>query len=477
MLNLETFKAYWDKELPDVRLKRSHFVLAVSGGVDSVVLAHLMHALQSKCTIAHVNFQLRGAESDRDEQFVRAYAAKLNFPIQVHTCETAKYAENYKMGIQQAAREIRYAWFGALMQQLSLEEANLPADAPLHALHPQPKPVVLLTAHHAADQVETVLMQLFRGTGLHGLMGIPIRRLDSLNIARPLLHFSKEAIKAYAELHQLSYVEDSSNEKNDYTRNLIRNQLIPQIATIYPMVHENILGTVQRLKEAEEIVATTVAAFWKKGIKTKKGIVSIPIAYWNKVIDNSTYTWGLIQQYGFKPQQIEEVHKILFASKGAFIASASHRLMHWDGHIQIVPLHMEKEYTTIDGLHSEFIPQSWEIATQNGMLYFEMIQNSPTLCIEKDPQYAYLDAQHLEWPLLLRTWEPTDYFYPFGMPKKKKLNHFLGNLKLNPTHKQSQTVLCSGSQILWVVGKRIDDRFKVKQSSKWVLKIQWLANK
>ncbi len=477
MLNIETFKAYWDKELPDVRLKRSHFVLAVSGGVDSIVLSHLMHALQTKCSIAHVNFQLRGEESNRDEQFVRDYANRLQFPIQVHACETAKYAETYKMGIQQAAREIRYAWFGAIMQQLTLEEASIPMDAPLHALPPQPKQVVLLTAHHADDQVETVLMQLFRGTGLHGLTGIPNRRIDSLNIARPLLHFSKEDIKAYAALHQLSYVEDSSNEKNDYTRNLIRNQLLPQIAAVYPMVQENILGTVQRLKEAEEIVHTTVAAFWQKGIKIKKGILSIPIAYWTKVIDNSTYTWGLIQQFGFKPQQIEEVHKILWASNGAFIASSTHQLIHWEGHIQIVPLHTEKEYATIAGLHPELVSQHWEIPTQSGLLHFEMIQNSPELCIEKDPQYAYLDAQKLAWPLLLRTWEPTDYFYPFGMRKKKKLNHFLGNLKLNPSHKQAQTVLCSGSQIVWVVGKRIDDRFKVKLSTPWVLKIQWLTQK
>jgi tRNA(Ile)-lysidine synthase len=472
MLNLETFKAYWDKHFPDVRLKRSHFVLAVSGGVDSVVLAHLMHAVNANCTIAHVNFQLRGTESERDEQFVRGLASALKMPIEVHSCETAKYAETYKMGIQQAAREIRYAWFGALMQKIEAQEKNIDPNAPPHALPPQPKPVVLLTAHHADDQVETVLMQLFRGTGLHGLTGIPARRTDLLNMARPLIAFTKEEIKSYAKIHQLNYVEDSSNEKNDYTRNLIRNTLLPQIAEVYPMVSENILATTERLKEAEQIVSDTVAQFWKKGFKKIKGVPSISIDYWNKVKGNATFTWGLIQQFGFKSQQIQEVHKILTAQKGAFIASSTHKLIHWDNYIQIVPLNDSKCYLCIESPDSFISGAKWTAETEKEILYFELIDNT-NLVIEKEASYAYLDASKLEWPLLLRSWEPTDYFYPFGMQKKKKLNHFLGNLKLSPAIKASQLVLTNGPQICWVVGKRIDDRFKIKSTTKQVLKIHW----
>ncbi|MEN9697799.1 MAG: hypothetical protein RLZ56_1220 [Bacteroidota bacterium] len=477
MLNIETFKAYWDQQFPDIRLKRSHFVLAVSGGVDSVVLAHLMHVINANCTIAHVNFQLRGEESHRDEQFVRDLASNLNMPLEVHTCETAKYAETYKMGIQQAAREIRYAWFGALMQKIEVQEKNIDSNAPSHALSPRPKPVVLLTAHHADDQVETVLMQLFRGTGLHGLTGIPARRIDVLNMARPLIAFTKEAIKAYATIHQLNYVEDSSNEKNDYTRNLIRNTLLPKIAEVYPTVHENILATSLRLKEAEQIVIETVAAFWKKGLKIKKGIPSIPIAYWNKVKDNATFTWGFIQQYGFKPQQIEEVHKILTAQKGAFIASSTHKLIHWDGDIQIVALDSKKTYQFID-IPVDFISnEQWEVETVNGVLRFELIPNTNSLEIRKESAYAYLDADLLNWPLLLRSWEQSDYFYPFGLRKKKKINHFLGSLRLSPVHKKEQTLLCSGPHIVWVVSKRIDDRFQIKSSTKRVLMIHWRSVK
>jgi tRNA(Ile)-lysidine synthase len=470
MLTIETFKNYWDAQFPDVRLRRSHFVLAVSGGVDSIVLAHLMHSLKAKCTIAHVNFQLRGAESVRDENFVREFAAKFDLPIQVHTCETVKYAETYKMGIQQAAREIRYAWFGALMQEILIQEQ----DYTKSALGAKLKPVVLLTAHHADDNVETVLMQLFRGTGIHGLTGIPARRTDVLNMARPLLAFSKADIIAYAAANNLSYVEDSSNEKNDYTRNLIRNQVLPQIAEVYPNVSDNITDTANRLKEAEQIVNDTVALFWKKGFKIKKGIQSIPIAYWNKVKGNATYTWGLVKNYGFKPQQIEEIYKILDANKGAFIASATHRFIKWEDQIQIVSNTSTKEYLTID---ASMVGST--IQTQHGTLHFEWIDHSVSengsieINLDKDPRHAYLDADKLEWPLLFRTWEPTDYFYPLGLGKKKKLNAFLGNLKLSPSVKSKQAVLCAGDKIVWVVGVRIDDRVKIKPSTQKIVKITW----
>lgn len=250
MLNIESFKAYWDKQFPDVRLRRSHFLLAVSGGVDSIVLAHLMHAVKASCTIAHVNFQLRGDESLRDEKFVESFASQYQIPFKVYHSNTNQYADEHKIGIQQAAREIRYSWFAELMKEISSKM--------------NPKPVVLLTAHHENDNVETILMQLFRGTGIHGLTGIPARRNDELNLARPLLAFSKAEIMDYANANALSYVEDSSNDKDDYTRNFIRNTLLPQMATIFPKVSENIIATSNRIKEAEQIVINTVDTFGKK---------------------------------------------------------------------------------------------------------------------------------------------------------------------------------------------------------------------
>jgi tRNA(Ile)-lysidine synthase len=466
MLTLETFKLDWDKQFPDVRLRRSHFVLAVSGGVDSIVLAHLMQSLHTKCTIAHVNFQLRGDESKRDEQFVRDFASQYNIPIQVQLVETQKYADTYKMGIQEAAREIRYAWFGALMQEIAAAENKREETEKLNALSPQPKPVVLLTAHHANDQAETILMQLFRGTGLHGLTGIPMRRKDILNIARPLLNFTKEEIKAYASANGLSYVEDSSNEKDDYRRNFIRNTILPQVEEMYPNANENILATAQRVKEAEQIVTATVNAFWKKGMKLKKGILSISIKHWLKVIENKTYTWGLIKDFGFNAAQIDEVHKILTASNGAMIASETHQFIKWDNQVQIVNKQEGGVYMVIEN-------QSAFIETKFGKLSFELVENINLETISKDPNTAYLQASKITWPLLLRTWSNSDYFYPLGLGKKKKLNHFLSNFKLSPIQKNRVTVLCIGDKIAWVVGKRIDDRFKIMANTPLTLQITW----
>jgi tRNA(Ile)-lysidine synthase len=438
----------------------------VSGGVDSIVLAHIMHNLHAKCTIAHVNFQLRGEESNRDEQFVSAFALQHQIPIQVNVVETQKYADTYKMGIQEAAREIRYAWFGALMQEIAAAENKREETGKLNTLSPQPKPVVLLTAHHANDQAETILMQLFRGTGLHGLTGIPMRRKDILNVARPLLNFTKEEIKAYANSNGLSYVEDSSNEKDDYRRNFIRNTILPQVEEMYPNANENILATAQRVKEAEQIVLATVYAFWKKGMKLKKGILSISIKHWLKVIVNKTYTWGLIKDFGFHATQIDEVLKILTASNGALIASETHQFIKWDNQIQIVNKQEEGEYLVIE-------KQSALIETKFGKLSFELVENINLETISKDPNIAYLQASKITWPLLLRTWSNSDYFYPLGLVKKKKLNHFLSNFKLSPIQKNRVTVLCVGDKIAWVVGKRIDDRFKIMANTPLTLQITW----
>ncbi len=477
MLNLETFKEYWDVAFPDLRLRRTHFVIAVSGGVDSIVLAHIMHTLKANCTIAHVNFQLRGAESDGDEQFVRDFASQYQIPIQVHKVDTQNYAQTYKLGIQEAAREIRYAWFAALMQQINEAENNKVQSSELHALTPKPQPVVLLTAHHANDQVETILMHLFRGTGIHGLTGIPARRNDILNLARPLIQFTKEAIIKYAAMNGLKFVEDSSNAKEEYTRNYIRNVLIPQLNTHYPNIHENIIATSKRVKEADEIVTEAVAHFWKKGLIAKKGILTVPIHYWNKVKGNGTYTWGLIKQFGFKPQQLEEVHKILTASKGALIASATHQLIQWGDEIQIVSNEHTQEYSVIEA--STILTQMEKgqaiatVPTQTGMLQFEYIENFDIATISKEANEAYLDASKIQWPLLCRTCVASDYFYPLGLGKKKKINQFLSNLKLNPTEKKRTNILASGDKIMWLVGKRIDDRFKLKPTSTKLLKISW----
>jgi tRNA(Ile)-lysidine synthase len=461
VLNLEQFKSHWATTFPGRSIHATHFLIAVSGGVDSIALATIMHQMGAQCTIAHANFQLRGEESNRDEAFVTAFAAQLNIPLLTKRFDTLKFAEQYKMGIQQAAREIRYAWFESLVKDL---------NTTLNAK------VVLLTAHHADDQVETVLMQFFRGTGLHGLTGIPAIRThqqdgtatDHIDIIRPLLPYTKASIKDFAKTNGLDYVEDSSNEKNDYTRNLIRNQLIPQMETIYPNVSKQVLDTIARLQEADAIVTSTVAAFWKKNISFPKGIPTIDLAKWNSLKGNATYIWGLVQAYGFKATQIDEVYKIAQASKGAYIASASHKLIKWDNSIQLVPIQEAKVYELIE-------KEQTVLDTHFGKFQLEWIETMEGLKVDTSAHIAFLDAAILSWPLINRSWVSTDYFYPLGMRKKKKLNHFLGSLKLSPAIKARTTLICSEDRIAWVVGQRIDDRFKITPKTKAVVKITFLS--
>ena len=448
MLTLENFTRNWEKKFSALSLKKSTFIIAVSGGVDSMVLAYLMHQAGATITMAHANFQLRGEESTRDENFVKAFAEKYAIPLALNKFETAAYAGTYKMGIQEAAREMRYAWFSTLLS----DQTNTQK--------------VLLTAHHADDQVETVFMQLARGTGLHGLTGIPERREDTLSIARPLLHFSKNEIIEFAKSNSLDFVEDSSNTKDDYTRNLFRHKVVPIIQEVIPNMTQNVLDTIQRLKESEIIVETTVADFWKKGLRVQKGILTIPVKHWKKVNHNFTYTWGLIKNYGFKPQQISEVHKLLVANNGAYIATPSHRFIKFNESIQIIDNNTEKQHIVIhvaDG----------DLQVNEGVLHFEMKPAVKLGDIKKEPNYAYLDADKLEWPLLFRTWQATDYFYPLGLRKKKKLNHFLGGLKLSPAIKQKTAVITMSDKLVWVVGQRIDDRFKITDQTKNVLVITW----
>jgi tRNA(Ile)-lysidine synthase len=461
LLDLEQFKSHWANTFPGIPTHNTHFIIAVSGGVDSVVLTALMQQMDANCSIAHANFQLRGDESNRDESFVRVFATKMGMPFLTKRFDTLTFAEQYKMGIQQAAREIRYAWFESLIKEMNLQSKTK---------------IVLLTAHHADDQVETVLMQFFRGTGLHGLTGIPAIRThqqnplatDHIDLIRPLLPFSKVNIKDFAKSNALDFVEDSSNLKNDYTRNLIRNQLIPQMETIYPNVNQQVLDTISRLKEAEAIVDATVATYWKKHIRFPKGIPTIELTSWNQLKGNATYIWGLVQAYGFRATQLKEIHKIAGASKGAFIASSSHRLIKWDNQIQIVSNQEDKVYETIS-------KDQQVIDTLFGKLQLEWIDNMEALNVDTSATMAYLDAEQLSWPLLNRSWVATDYFYPLGLRKKKKLNHFLGSLKLSPAIKSRTTVLCSDSKIAWVVGQRIDDRFKITPNTKSVVKITFLS--
>lgn len=300
---LEAFTYHWKENFSQLTANNAQLLLAVSGGVDSVVLTHLIVQSGFDFRIAHCNFQLRGEESERDEQFVLALGKRYGKEVLIKRFDTEVFAAAHKMAIQEAARELRYAWFNTIREDSWL-----------------------VTAHHADDNIETMLMHLFRGTGIKGLAGIQPMQAERALI-RPLLPFRKQELVEYAKTMQLDFVEDSSNSSDKYTRNFFRNQLIPTIKEIFPRVEENILHTIDHLNEALEVYNQSVGVQLKKLKLIKGHEVHVPVLKWKQSTPLHTLTWELLKPYGFTSAQTEEAIKLLDASNGSYLQSPTHRLI------------------------------------------------------------------------------------------------------------------------------------------------------
>ncbi len=419
-------------------------LLAVSGGLDSVVMTHLCKKAGFDCIIAHCNFQLRGAESKRDEQFVRELALQLNMPFHVQTFDTAAYANAQKCSNQEAARTLRYAWFAELAAQTAVEN----------------RPRLILTAHQADDNAETILMNFTRGTGLAGLAGIPER---SGSIRRPLLAFTRERLAQYAEQEGIEYVDDSSNISTKYTRNHFRHNVIPAIAEVFPSVKHNLLDNIERFRETGVLYDTMVQQLRKKTGKIKGDEWHVP-AKQLLAFNNRALIYAFYSPYGFGEKQVDEIIKLASSSSGRYITAPDQRFRiirhrHWlitapvrsdnTGHYMISAAGITQHFSDQE-LHTELKPATGKTP-------------------EGDALHVQLDAARITFPLLLRKWKAGDYFYPLGMPKKKKLARFFIDRKLSGTEKEKVWVLESEGRIIWVIGHRMDDRFKVTASTRQVL--------
>ena len=428
---------------------KDKLLLAVSGGVDSVVLCALCKQAGYDFIIAHCNFKLRREESDRDEQFVKELGKKYFVEVLVQHFDTENYALENKLSAQEAARELRYNWFAALL-------------APDSGL---PTPAFLLTAHHADDNNETLLMNFFRGTGLHGLTGIPA---SNNYIRRPLLSFSKDMLIAFATELQLEFVEDSSNQSSKYTRNFFRNELIPAISKVYPQVKENLQHNISRFKEIEKLYQFSLNGLKKKLCRQKGKELHIPVKQL-MAFNNQALIYEIISGFGFSEKQVEEVVKLAESDSGKYIQSplSSYRIIkhrHW---FIISPIQaIESENVIIE-------ESDKEILFILGKLRIEISSNISfdKLRTPASNDMVLLDRKKIQFPLLLRKRKTGDYFYPLGMKKKKKLNRFLIDQKLSSTAKENVWVIESNQRIIWVVGYRLDERFKMEATTKESLKI------
>lgn len=435
---------------------KDKLLLAVSGGVDSVVLCELCRLAGFDFMIAHCNFQLRAAESERDENFVRELGKKYAVEVFVKKFDTEKYAADNKCSIQVAARELRYAWFDEILNDVNNNLVSTTGKQPAIA-------VWLLTAHHANDNIETLLLNFFKGTGISGLHGIMPKQK---NICRPLLFAKKETLLAFANDKHLSFVEDSSNASNKYARNYFRNELIPGLQKVFPQVEENLLDNIERFSEIEAAYLQFISQ-QKKGLMENKGNeVHIPVLKLLKAKPLKSIVFEIIKDFGFTAHQTGEVIGLLTSDTGKYIPSASHRIIKNRNWLIISP------NQTSEAINILVEETSKKIKFQPGTISFDMINvDKFSGHIQTANHIAQLDAGEIKFPLLLRKWKTGDYFYPLGMNRKKKLSRFFIDQKLSITQKENTWVLEMDKKIIWVVGMRIDNRFKVINSTKNILQV------
>jgi len=421
---------------------KDQLLIAVSGGADSVVLCELCHLSGYSFSIAHCNFQLRAAESEGDEQFVKALAEKYGVPFFVKKFDTEKYAADNKVSIQVAARELRYDWFEELISRSAGQLQYL------------------LTAHHADDNIETIAMNFFKGSGINGLKGILPKQH---NIVRPLLFATKEDILLFVKENDLSYREDSSNSSDKYTRNYFRNQLLPAVEKVFPQVKENLLHNAERFKEINTIYQSALEKIKTGLVFTKGAEQHIPVLKLQRTEAMPTVLFEIIKDYGFSAHQTGEVIKLLSSESGKYVQSATHRILRNRKWLIIGPLNSKEAINYLVEAHDK------EVAFAAGKLLVQPMDKP--VAISKDPLVAQLDSRHIQFPLLLRKWKAGDYFYPLGMAKKKKISRFLTDLKLSLNDKQDVWVVESNKKIVWVAGHRIDDRFKITGSTTNILSL------
>ncbi len=419
--------------------KNSRLLIAISGGIDSVVLTHLCHQLKLNIALAHCNFNLRGDESDADEDFVLQLAEDLDLEVFIESFDTKAYAKEHKLSTQMAARDLRYHWFQELKNQLQFD--------------------YILTAHHADDNLETFLINLSRGTGLDGLTGIP-----EINgaVVRPLLLFSTQDIEGYAKEHKIKWREDSSNASTKYLRNKLRHDVIPVLKEINPQLLQNFQTTLNNLNDTSDIVDDSLNAVLKRAIVTiDVNTLKFKISEFKILKNPKAYLHEFLKDFGFT--EWNDVVNLLDAQSGKQVFSSTHRLLKDRDYLILTDVTLNEDSQVI-----QIAEDGTNIQIPSGVLYFNQVD---AIAATK-PNILYVDKARLNYPLSVRKWQEGDFFYPLGMHGKKKLSKYLKDEKVSLIEKENIWLLTSGDSIVWVIGKRADNRFKVTEQTKQILKIE-----
>ncbi|NJY62924.1 tRNA lysidine(34) synthetase TilS [Salinimicrobium sp. CDJ15-81-2] len=433
---LIAFKNHLQEQFPEVA--EAKILIAISGGVDSVVLAHLCKKAGLDISLAHCNFQLRGEESEGDENFVIELADVMDLQIFIEEFETEAYANEKKLSTQMAARELRYHWFDELCETLQFD--------------------YIFTAHHANDNLETVLINFIRGTGLDGLTGIPDKN-DC--IRRPLLPFTRKQIEDFAHENHLKWREDSSNQSLKYFRNKVRIEVIPRLLELNPQLLESFGKTRSYLQQSSDLIEDYMSTIFPKIAKEEEFGYSFRIKLIKTLPNTKAVMYALFKSFGFT--EWEDVHGLLDAQPGKMVYSKTHRLIKDREDLLLTTISGEdRRYEISEGEEVVMLPL--------GTFQFEEVE---AISESQTDKAIFVDANRLNFPLVVRKWERGDYFYPFGMQGKKKLSKFFKDEKLSLPQKENCWLLCSGEEIMWVMGRRLDSRFAVDNDTNKILRISF----
>lgn len=419
-------------------LAEKKLFLAVSGGLDSMVLLHLLHQLPYEIAVLHCNFQLRGVESFGDQEFIQHYCKENNIPVFTTHFDTEAFAKDYKLSTQVAARELRYSWFYE-----TLEEKNFD---------------YILTAHHADDNLETFIINLARGTGLEGLTGIPEQ---NDKIIRPLLPFSREEILQYAQENAIEWREDSSNASNKYLRNKIRHDLVPVIKEINPNFLDAFQKTQSYLQESQEMVEDASIMIYQQVAKEAGDDIHFDLNQLKKLPNYKSYLYQWLKEFGFSAWN--DIYDLADGQSGKQVFSEEFRLL------------KNRETLILSPFSGREEKEEFEINENVSEVNFPL---KMTLCNVDHTTYdsnraIFVDADKIRFPLLLRKWKEGDVFHPFGMHgKSKKVSKLFKDEKLSLIEKEKVWILCSENQIVWIVGIRQDERFKIEKTTNKILKLE-----
>ncbi|WP_423128141.1 tRNA lysidine(34) synthetase TilS [Gaoshiqia sp. Z1-71] len=435
----DVFQAYIRDE--NLFAPADKLILAVSGGVDSMVMLTLFQQAGFEFVVAHCNFRLRGTESDGEEVFIRDYCGEQGIELYVKQFDTREYAGLKGISIEMAARELRYEWFYRLLGELSYD--------------------YIATAHHQDDLIETMLINLSRGTGIRGLTGIQAK---NDRIVRPLLFAGRSRILEFAAAHQIDFKNDSSNDELVYQRNIIRHQIIPQFEELNPAFRKNAAKTASILKQTERIYQQQIDEFRKAIMAEEPGVFKFSIEKLKGLDQLFSVLFEFLHPFGFNASQIQEIYGALDAEAGKIFYSGRYRLV--KDRDDLIVTAVEEE-----GLRRFYIEDDCLEITEPLHLRFELISKSPAFRFSTNAGVADFDYDLLQFPLILKKWEQGEYFQPLGMTGFKKLSDFFIDEKMSIPEKETTWILYSGRQVVWIVGRRIDDRFKITKKTREVFRV------